>query len=252
MNRNLLFFNTELTPLRKLLMMHVAAGGKLIEATATPGNPCTFTTDVSKALTQCKVNFSPVQESGTPSPEQPLPITGWTGIHVYHSGEDETDYDTYTVDWTSSGTKHGGNIDLATGVLTEEWELIENKWGDITKGTVSQETGLQTGEMQFTQPVSNVTSQGKYGTDTISNLLSTIYWGGSAYSTSHYYINSTGKAFVTLPSTTDNDQLIQIAARLTTPQTIQLTAQQITSLIGENNLWSDANGNLEVKYMKKG
>ena len=47
-------------------------------------------------------------------------------------------------------------------------------------------------------------------------------------------------------------QNVQIVWQLSNPLTYQLTAQQITALIGENNLWSDANGNLEVKYMKKG
>lgn len=44
----------------------------------------------------------------------------------------------------------------------------------------------------------------------------------------------------------------QVVYELATPITYQLTPQQITTLIGNNVLWSDANGNLEIKYLKKG
>lgn len=85
MNRNLIFFNTEITPIRKLLLMHVAAGGKLIDYTVT-GNPVSFSTNVAKPLSVLAA-FSPVQAgSGDPSPENVRPITGFTGASVYRTG----------------------------------------------------------------------------------------------------------------------------------------------------------------------
>lgn len=85
MNRNLIFFNTEITPIRKLLLMHVAAGGKLIDYTET-GNPVSFTTNVSKPLSVLAA-FSPVQAgSGDTSPENVRPITGWSGVTAWRTG----------------------------------------------------------------------------------------------------------------------------------------------------------------------
>lgn len=47
-----------------------------------------FTTDLKAPLKECKVYFSPVQSgSGTPSPNNVRPITGWTSLTTYYSGE---------------------------------------------------------------------------------------------------------------------------------------------------------------------
>ena len=51
------------------------------------GNPVTFLTDLAKPLRQLKANFLPKQASGTPSPDNILPITGWTGLDVWHGGK---------------------------------------------------------------------------------------------------------------------------------------------------------------------
>lgn len=71
--------------LKKLMFAKTAAGGAAaVEYTAT-GNPLTFLTDLAKPLKSLIVNFLPVQASGTPSPENELPITGWTGVAVNHA-----------------------------------------------------------------------------------------------------------------------------------------------------------------------
>ena len=77
----------ERTPLRKLMLLGAMAGaGALVEDTAT-GNPVVFVTDLAKPLKQLKVNFTPKQASGTPSPDNILPITGWDAVNVFHAGK---------------------------------------------------------------------------------------------------------------------------------------------------------------------
>lgn len=49
-----------------------------------------------------------------------------------------------------------------------------------------------------------------------------------------------------------NGTPVQICGKLLTPETVQLTSQQITALKGVNNVWSNANGNTTVEYFKKG
>ena len=86
MNRNLIFFNAEITPIRKLLLMHVAAGGKLTEYTVT-GNPVSFDTNVAKPLSECLLSFAPVQSgTGDPSPDNVRSITGWSGGTAWRTG----------------------------------------------------------------------------------------------------------------------------------------------------------------------
>ena len=74
------FFNTE------DLLFLAGASGKAVEDTAT-GNPVTFLTDLAKPLKSLIANFLPVQSSGTPSPDNILPITGWDAVNVFHAGK---------------------------------------------------------------------------------------------------------------------------------------------------------------------
>lgn len=47
------------------------------------------------------------------------PISGRTGLNVYHSGEDTSNPTVYPISWqTEAGTVYGGTVDLVSGVLT--------------------------------------------------------------------------------------------------------------------------------------
>ena len=47
------------------------------------------------------------------------PITGWTGVNVYHTGEGESESETYTVSWEDeAGTVYMGYLNVMGGVLT--------------------------------------------------------------------------------------------------------------------------------------
>ena len=73
------------TPIQKLLMLSaLSSGGSVVEDTAS-GNPVTFLTDLAKPLKSLVANFLPIQSgTGDPSPENIRPITGWTGVDVWH------------------------------------------------------------------------------------------------------------------------------------------------------------------------
>ena len=259
-----MFSFRETTPLRKLLTLHALTGSEsLVEETATPGNPCTFETDVRKNLTQCKVLFTPVQESGTPSPESPLPITGLTGIHVYHSGEDETDYDTYAVSWAESGTMYGGYINLTTGELVKTYEIKtlngSESWSENAKTSTLI---MLTAKITDSVIVANSDTTIRCVCDKMKGVAASVATTG-ARAEYNIAIISSNRVYVVMPladipTVPDfeqwlSDNNITVAYQLETPVTVAtLTATEIKTLIGENNLWSDANGNLEVKYMKKG
>ncbi len=76
----------EWSAMKRLALLSPALAAPAVDDYAT-GNPVVFVTDLAKALKQLKVNFTPKQASGTPSPENVLPITGWDGLTVFGGGK---------------------------------------------------------------------------------------------------------------------------------------------------------------------
>ena len=85
------------------------------------GNPATFSTDMKGLLKQVKAAFSPVQSgSGDPSPSNVRPITGWTGVNVWHTGKNLLDPQARTTSanniyfyWTNGITLSAGTYTLS-------------------------------------------------------------------------------------------------------------------------------------------
>lgn len=71
---------------RGIMGLNGGAGIPVIAATAT-GNPLTFETDMVKPLKSLVIPFTPIQDDGTPTPDAPLPISGWTGCEIEHRGK---------------------------------------------------------------------------------------------------------------------------------------------------------------------
>lgn len=70
---------------RGIMGLNGGAGIPVITATAT-GNPLTFVTDMIKPLKSLVIPFTLIQAAGTPSPDNPLPISGWTGCEIDATG----------------------------------------------------------------------------------------------------------------------------------------------------------------------
>ena len=82
-------------------------------------SPLSFSTDVVTDLKECKIHFSPIQEgSGTPSPENVRPITGWDGIEVTRCRKNIFSQSTFE------------NVGWATRFL-----VMENALNDLLAGT---------------------------------------------------------------------------------------------------------------------
>ena len=133
--------------LKKLMVLRAATGGAAdVEDTET-GNPVTFVTDLAKPLKSLVANFLPIQASGTPSPDNILPITGWTGLNVRHGGK---------------------NLLNLTAVSKEEngvkWE-VEGQTIKVS-GIASGYTALNCGEVNITG-LKKITVSGIYGTTNI-------------------------------------------------------------------------------------
>lgn len=77
---------SEMTTMRKLMLLHGVVGGKSVEDFAS-GNPCVFTTDLAKPLRRLALTLLPKQSgTGDPSPENIRPLLPWGEVGTWHGG----------------------------------------------------------------------------------------------------------------------------------------------------------------------
>lgn len=204
----------------------------------------------------CVVEINPVQAgSGTPSPDNVRPITGWTGCEVVVSPtQDEQDGTTYPVSWqTEAGTVYGGSVDLVTGVLTVNMATVD--LGALTwtyYAYASKSGGYSDGlaSVIYKSLQADVPNMLCDCLETMSDIRfdNPNYNTGSAVA-----VNIYGRLKVSVPNVTDSTTLqsavdgVQLVYELATPQTYQLTPTQIHALLGQNNVWADC-GDVEVQY----
>ena len=199
---------------------------------------------LSRPAESLTATLSPMQAgSGDPSPDNIRPISGRTGLSVYVSPtQDETDATAYTAEWTSqAGTVYGGTVDLISGVLTVDSILFQKNTADMDnnenypgwKNVGLKALGFET--KVFRNIVGNVgdaLSTNMNGVNDIVFLSTEIY-------------NKTQSEWKALAID------VQFVLPLPSPQTYNLTPQEIRLLRGENNLWSDADS-LSLTYYADG
>ena len=178
------------------------------------------------------------------------PITGWTGAKVTVSPTtDEADGTTYSITFpTEAGTVYGGSLDVTNGVLTVDRgeRRIQNQdfRGPVALDDGSGKYVYQTGFFPKTQPnlLSNRYKQNVY------TRWELLQFGEMQKNTSTLVI--------TVPSNVTtiaeaNEYFAQnetvVVYELATPITYQLTPQEITTLLGNNNVWADT-GETTVTY----
>ena len=148
-------------------------------------------------------------------------------------------------------TVYGGVVDCVSGVMTVNYYIFtldgtENAYGVGTSG----------GVRYFTWNVLPHTSKNTNATDTL--LYSNMFESKTGVVVGHSYIigNGTILVFVLPQDVTTSEEAhalfqntnAQFALPLATPITIQLTPTEISTLQGNNNVWSDA-GEVEVLYV---
>ena len=176
--------------------------------------------------------------------------------HDYHSGANNT---TIPISWQSeAGTVYGGTLDVTSGVLT------------VTMASVNLSSLSWTRNTNYTVPffwafLSNSapnSDYGRYGVCSCYNCTTctstTKPWsqtplpsGSLIYALVGYagdpavYIRDDNCSDVTeLQSVIANQTLVY---ELATPQTYQLTPTEVTTLLGQNNIWADT-GDSSVEY----
>ena len=213
------------------------------EQTTTTGE---FETKTGGKLESCLVAFSPIQSgSGDPSPSNVRPITGHSSVEV--KVLDENDVVKQDVTVPLGNTYYSGTLDVVSGVLTVDKTVL-----NITK-----DTNITYASSQFYVTNScELVKKYSYTTDDIicdklptvehrSNITNNALGitgyrdGEGTYPNQNWIYFGTGDSSITTVAqmkTWLESNPLTVCYKLSTPQTIQLTPQQINTLIGENHL----------------
>lgn len=219
------------------------------------GNVCTFESGFSGLpLKAHEVAIVASQSgSGTPSPTNPRPITGYSAINISHSDADTSNPTVYTIQIGS--TVYNGTYDAITGILT-----VTHKDVDLGSLSWSRQTGLRPNEYLFRAQITDIktpidTSKMLceiltcVGTD--RNALYDVDYGLAPWNNTNNYVT------IRISTITDVSHLLSVINgyklmyELVTPTTIQLSPAQILTLLGENNIFADT-GDTTLQYIKLG
>jgi len=163
-------------------------------------------------------------------------------------GTTATDYEPYqgTTYTTSLGrTVYGGTLDVVSGALTVDRAMVD--MGSLT-WTYSN-SFFRTDGITATvkRPPNNQTK-----VNAICSAYPIMTWTAISGTDTAIAVDTTGRMIVGNPNITSLSDFqtavsgVQLVYELATPQTYQLTPQQIDLLLGTNHLWSD--GEITVEY----
>ena len=235
------------------------AGCNVVEDT---GNGGTFNHDNVDARINNKLRIIAFVKSGTTANNlvfKPMITKGACGY------DDYTPYTAPTTHTTSLGqTVYGGTVDLVSGVLT-----VDRAYHVLSNTHVGTPMGYKAGyaKAYIGNELSPPASSG-----TITDIVCNMLVGKNIYSLadSGIYIYGTGTNLgISVPFSAidgysdigDNsnysqaitkfltDNQVQIVYPLATPQTYTLTGQEVSTLLGENNVWADS-GDVEITYRR--
>ena len=203
--------------------------------------------------------------SGDPSPTNIRPITGYTGITVYQSNEDTTNPTTKSISWSSeAGTVYKGYIDLLTGTLTVTGKAIQltgtetvNKstsynfyWIGSTQNPQLADLDVGYNDHWKVPVVSHYKGVNYVSSSTLPDKTSDTFMGADGKTIGFKDDSYTTKdAFVAfLAGQYANGTPVTFYLPLATPQTYQLSEEQINSLRGVNNIWTSTGSIKELTY----
>lgn len=156
-----------------------------------------------------------------------------------------------------AGTVYGGTLDVLTGVLTvnrASIDLSSLSWSYVSTNNYFRAALTQgKGQEQNNILCSIFKYAGVCGTNSVmATAENATIWkrfdSGLSSNATHIYVKWTDYTDATQFKTAVTGQTI--VYELATPLTFQLTAQEVTALIGENNIFADT-GNVSVQYKVK-
>ena len=136
---------------------------------------------------------------------------------------------------------YGGSLNVTTGLMTITMAIKNETWGNLRNNTV-----LGTTERRL---LSLPLGASMIDTKSLCNVTS---WMLDYYSdTPHFYVQDRNMVLC-LPVGTDSNLEIEVIYTLANPVEIQLTAQDVMTLIGKNNIMSNTGAISELIYNHAG
>lgn len=158
---------------------------------------------------------------------------------------------TYSVSWeTEAGTVYGGSLDVVSGKLTVDRGY--SKLSDLASW--GSNSNLTNGIMRAVIP--NVVKPGSsVVTTAIMDCRKAVAYGPLQPTwTTAFAISYEGRIVVPMNRTITEEEFLseygnhEVCYPLATPTEIQLTPQEVTTLLGNNNIWADSGNILELEY----
>lgn len=166
--------------------------------------------------------------------------------------------ETVSIDWTTeAGTVYGGTLDVTTGVLTVDRASVVLD-GSSTVTWAYQRTN---GDYYTTIELSGMKS---YANSEVANIVSSVFGKNTAsadtvYASTTFYgfygNNTAGRIRLCLPDVSTTQEFSawlaeyqpQVVYELATPQTYQLTPEEVSTVLSQNSIFADC-GNVDVQY----
>lgn len=157
------------------------------------------------------------------------------------TNEDYEPYDVQTITTPLPTTVYGGTVDVVNGTLTVDMAMVD-------LGTLNYtDNGAVPGGRQF---YTIINEKKKGATNILSSNFVAVAYSDTIGEMSGRDTNKIVAFNTTIASAADFKAAmsgVQLVYELATPQTYSLTPQQIQTLLGRNNVWSD--GEVEVVYV---
>ena len=170
-------------------------------------------------------------------------------IEVGSTASDYSSYhgETYTIDL--DGTRYGGTLDVSSGVLTvdktfysfngtEQWEDYSSFNGFFTRKLTNMKIGTRQDGLSNMLKVSTTSAVVQTNSMWLG-VNSSLFYVIGVYDT----MGSTVEEFKTYLS----EHNLELVYPLSTPLTVQLDPETVTTLLGQNNIFCDA-GSVAVSY----
>ena len=210
-----------------------------IQSTGWNNNEASITID--SGVKYIRLNFRPATEQAvSPSMISNLQIEYGSTATTYEPYAGQT----YTIDL--DGTRYGGTLDVTTGVLTVTHASVD--MGDLTWDYRS--------DYAFFYAMNLVVSSLDLKSSMYKTLTSQKTSSQMASVDNYSITKQTGYPTLLVKNTdyTDSPTFktamsgVQLVYELATPTTVQLTPTEVTTLLGQNNIWADSGDIVEVTY----
>lgn len=182
-------------------------------------------------------------------------------------GQTATAYEPYVpiteTDISFPSPVYGGSHEAVSGKLMDGWDIVDLGSLDWTVASNGDIKWFYSSNVMNAYPIENSSVLGHIISDRYKNVKASDIYSDVATNDSIGVVYSNQQKWMRfrIKATEYNNDTqafktamngVKVAYQLETPQEIQLTPAQITALVGNNTIWSDADGSMTAVYFKKG